>query len=84
MAVAEAARNIVCSGGVPSAITNYLNLEIPQSQVYWQFVGSIKDEEGMGKFNTPVTGGNVSFYNQSVTNGSEVQYFLHQLLVCWV
>ena len=47
MAVAEAARNIVCSGGMPSAITNCLNFGNPYNpEVYWQFVGSIK---GMAK-----------------------------------
>jgi phosphoribosylformylglycinamidine synthase len=68
IAVTEAARNIVCSGGEPSAITNCLNFGNPYNpEVYWQFVGAIK---GMGaacrKLNTPVTGGNVSFYNQTV------------------
>ena len=77
MAVAEAARNIVCSGGTPSAITNCLNFGNPYNpEVYWQFVGSIK---GMAKaclkFNTPVTGGNVSFYNQSSVDGVEVPVF---------
>ncbi len=67
IAVAEAARNIVCSGGEPVAITNCLNFGNPYDpEVYYQFVYAIK---GMGeacrKFNTPVTGGNVSFYNQS-------------------
>jgi len=67
IAVAENARNIVCSGGVPSAITNCLNFGNPYNpEVYWQFVGAIK---GMGKacekFAMPVTGGNVSFYNQT-------------------
>jgi phosphoribosylformylglycinamidine synthase len=71
IAVSEAARNIVCSGGEPSAITNCLNFGNPYNpEVYWQFVGSIK---GMGKacekFKTPVTGGNVSFYNQSSYEG---------------
>lgn len=71
IAVAEAARNIVCSGGEPSAITNCLNFGNPYNpEVYWQFVGAIK---GMGaaciKFETPVTGGNVSFYNQSSYEG---------------
>lgn len=69
MAVSEAARNIVVSGGTPSAVTNCLNFGNPYNpEVYWQFVGAIK---GMGKacemFKTPVTGGNVSFYNQTVT-----------------
>jgi phosphoribosylformylglycinamidine synthase II len=68
IAVSEAARNIVVSGGVPSAITNCLNFGNPYNkEVYWQFVNAIK---GMGKacerFETPVTGGNVSFYNQTV------------------
>lgn len=68
IAVAEAARNIVCSGGEPVAITNCLNFGNPYNpEVYWQFVQAIK---GMGeacrRFDTPVTGGNVSFYNQSV------------------
>jgi phosphoribosylformylglycinamidine synthase II len=67
IAVAEAARNIVCSGGEPIGITNCLNFGNPYNpQVYYQFVHAIK---GMGeacrKFNTPVTGGNVSFYNQN-------------------
>jgi phosphoribosylformylglycinamidine synthase len=71
IAVSESARNIVCTGGEPSAITNCLNFGNPYNpEVYWQFVGSIK---GMGaaclKFKTPVTGGNVSFYNQSSYEG---------------
>jgi phosphoribosylformylglycinamidine synthase subunit PurL len=71
IAVSEAARNIVCSGGIPSAVTNCLNFGNPYNpEVYWQFVGAIK---GMGKaclkFQTPVTGGNVSFYNQSSYEG---------------
>lgn len=71
IAVSEAARNIVCSGGVPVAITNCLNFGNPYNpEVYWQFVGSIKGmSTACKKFDTPVTGGNVSFYNQS-ENGS--------------
>lgn len=70
IAVSEAARNISCSGGIPVAITNCLNFGNPYNpEVYYQFENAIK---GMGdacrKFNTPVTGGNVSFYNQSVIN----------------
>jgi phosphoribosylformylglycinamidine synthase II len=77
IAVAEAARNISCSGGVPSAITNCLNFGNPYNpEVYWQFVGAIK---GMGKacekFGTPVTGGNVSFYNQTVLKDSTEPVF---------
>ncbi len=77
IAVAEAARNIVCSGGKPSAVTNCLNFGNPYNpESYWQFVGAVK---GMGaaceKFGTPVTGGNVSFYNQTVSEGKEVPVF---------
>jgi len=66
IAVAEAARNIVCSGGQPLGITNCLNFGNPYDpEVYYQFTHALK---GMGeaciKFDTPVTGGNVSFYNQ--------------------
>ena len=77
MAVAEAARNIVCSGGVPSAITNCLNFGNPYNpEVYWQFVGAIKGmSKACLKFKTPVTGGNVSFYNQSAVGGTEVPVF---------
>jgi len=77
MAVAEAARNIVCSGGVPSAITNCLNFGNPYNpEVYWQFVGAIKGmSKACLKFNTPVTGGNVSFYNQTAIDGKEVPVF---------
>jgi phosphoribosylformylglycinamidine synthase len=71
IAVAESARNVVCSGAEPCAITNCLNFGNPyQPEVYWQFVQAVK---GMGRacahFGTPVTGGNVSFYNQSEIKG---------------
>ena len=77
MAVAEAARNIVCSGGTPSAITNCLNFGNPYNpEVYWQFVGAIKGmSKACKKFSSPVTGGNVSFYNQSAVDGEEVPVF---------
>ena len=77
MAVAEAARNIICSGGVPSAITNCLNFGNPYNpEVYWQFVGAIKGmSKACKKFSTPVTGGNVSFYNQSSVDGKEIPVF---------
>ncbi len=67
IAVAEAARNIVCSGGKPVAITNCLNFGNPYNpEVYWQFVGAINGmRKACEKFGTPVTGGNVSFYNQT-------------------
>ena len=71
IAVAEAARNVVCSGAKPCAITNCLNFGNPYNpEVYWQFIHAIK---GMGraceKLGTPVTGGNVSFYNQYEIKG---------------
>jgi phosphoribosylformylglycinamidine synthase len=67
----------VCSGGVPSAITNCLNFGNPYNpEVYWQFVGAIKGmTKSCLKFNTPVTGGNVSFYNQTALEGKEVPVF---------
>ena len=68
MAVAESARNVVCSGAQPLAITNCLNFGNPNDpEVYWQFREALK---GMGdmcrKLDTPVTGGNVSFYNETI------------------
>lgn len=67
IAVAEAARNVACVGARPVAITNCLNFGNPyQPEVYWQFTEVIR---GMGEacreFDTPVTGGNVSFHNES-------------------
>lgn len=67
IAVAEAARNVVCSGAKPMAITNCLNFGNPyKPEVYWTFKEALA---GMGeacrRFNTPVTGGNVSFYNEN-------------------
>ena len=71
IAVSEAARNIVCSGGEPCAITNCLNFGNPYNpESYWQFVGAIKGmSSACERFETPVTGGNVSFYNQSNIDG---------------
>lgn len=67
IAVAEAARNVVCSGGRPLAITNCLNFGNPyKPEMYWVFkeaVGGMGD--ACSKLNTPVTGGNVSFYNEN-------------------
>ena len=67
IAVAEAARNVVCSGAKPLAITDGLNFGNPMNpEIFWQFE---KCAEGISKacksLNTPVTGGNVSFYNES-------------------
>ncbi len=69
IAVAEAARNVVCAGAKPLAITNCLNFGNPyKPDVYWVFKEAVG---GMGdacrEFETPVTGGNVSFYNESPT-----------------
>ena len=67
LAVAEAARNVVCVGGKPLAITNCLNFGNPyKPDVYWVFKEALG---GMGDacraLGTPVTGGNVSFYNEN-------------------
>jgi len=71
IAVAEAARNVACTGAKPLAITNCLNFGSPMNpEAYWEFVNAIN---GMGEacrsFDTPVTGGNVSFYNQTIIDG---------------
>ncbi len=67
IAVAESARNVVCTGARPVAITNCLNFANPERpEVMWQFRRTI---EGMAEvcraLDTPVTGGNVSFYNET-------------------
>ncbi len=67
IAVAEAARNVACVGAEPVAITNCLNFGNPYNpEIFWQFREALR---GMGDacraFGTPVTGGNVSFYNES-------------------
>ncbi len=66
-AVAEAARNVVCSGAVPSAITNCLNFGNPlKPHIYYQFREAVRGmAEACALFETPVTGGNVSFYNET-------------------
>jgi phosphoribosylformylglycinamidine synthase len=77
IAVCEAARNIVCSGGEPTAITNCLNFGNPYNpEAYWQFVGAIKGmSKACEKLKTPVTGGNVSFYNQSKIGDKTIPVF---------
>jgi len=67
IAVAEAARNVACVGAVPLAVTNCLNFGNPYDpEIYWQFAEAVA---GMGEacraLGTPVTGGNVSFYNEN-------------------
>ncbi|MDR1129997.1 MAG: phosphoribosylformylglycinamidine synthase subunit PurL [Prevotellaceae bacterium] len=77
IAVSEAARNVICSGGEPCAITNCLNFGNPYNpEIYWQFVETIKGmSEACSKFGAPVTGGNVSFYNQSEIAGKTEAVF---------
>src|SRR5437660_1674108 len=67
MAVAEACRNIVCSGGRPLAATNCLNFGNPEHpEVMWQFSEVVDGmAEACSFFSTPITGGNVSFYNET-------------------
>ncbi len=69
IAVAESARNVVCSGATPVAITNCLNFGNPYDpEIYYQFSEAIAGmRDACTVFNTPVTGGNVSFYNESPT-----------------
>jgi phosphoribosylformylglycinamidine synthase len=77
IAVSECARNIACTGAKPLAITNCLNFGNPyKPEVYFQFKEAVA---GMGeaclKFETPVTGGNVSFYNESTVGGENVAVY---------
>ena len=67
IAVVESARNVVCSGGEPLAITNCLNFGNPKDpEIYWQFKEAVTGiGEACRALNTPVTGGNVSFYNET-------------------
>jgi len=67
IAVAESARNVVCMGAKPVAITNCLNFGNPyKPEIFWQFKETIRGiSEACKILNTPVTGGNVSFYNEN-------------------
>jgi phosphoribosylformylglycinamidine synthase subunit PurL len=67
IAVAEAARNLVCSGAKPLAVTDNLNFGNPyQPENFWQLREAVEGlAEACVRFGTPVTGGNVSLYNQS-------------------
>ncbi|MCZ6768739.1 MAG: phosphoribosylformylglycinamidine synthase subunit PurL [Acidobacteria bacterium] len=72
LAVAESCRNVVCCGARPLGATNCLNFGSPENpEVMWQFIQTV---EGIARacevFSTPVTGGNVSFYNE--TNGTAI------------
>lgn len=66
-AVAEAARNLTCIGAEPLALTDGLNFGNPEKpEVYWQFSEAMKGmKEACEALETPVIGGNVSFYNES-------------------
>jgi phosphoribosylformylglycinamidine synthase subunit PurL len=72
LAVAEAARNVACVGGRPLAITNCLNFGNPERpEVMWQFSEVVRGiADACRSLGTPVTGGNVSFYNE--TNGRAI------------
>jgi phosphoribosylformylglycinamidine synthase len=67
-AVAEAARNVACSGGKPIAATNCLNFGSPEKpEVMWQFSEAIDGlAAACNELETPITGGNVSFYNETL------------------
>jgi phosphoribosylformylglycinamidine synthase len=67
IAIAEAARNLTCSGATPLAVTDNLNFGNPHNpENFWQLVECVEGlAEGCRAFNVPVTGGNVSLYNQS-------------------
>ena len=66
-AVAEACRNLACSGAIPLGATDNLNMPSPaKPELFWQISESVRGlAEGCKAFNAPVTGGNCSLYNQS-------------------
>lgn len=72
LATAESSRNLVCSGALPLAATNCLNFGNPENpEVMWQFTESVEGiREACEILNTPITGGNVSLYNE--TNGTAI------------
>jgi phosphoribosylformylglycinamidine synthase subunit PurL len=67
IALAESGRNVACTGATPIAITNCLNFGNPEKPgIFWQFVKAVEGlAEGCRQLETPVVGGNVSFYNES-------------------
>ncbi len=73
-AVAESARNVSCVGAEPVAITNNLNFPSPENEIgYWQLSSSCNGiSEACKAFETPVTGGNVSLYNESKNKDNEI------------
>jgi phosphoribosylformylglycinamidine synthase len=72
IAVAEAARNLVCTGAIPTAVTNNLNFGNPlKPHIYFQFREAVLGmADACRLFETPITGGNVSFYNE--TDGTAI------------
>jgi phosphoribosylformylglycinamidine synthase len=84
IAVAEAARNVACSGAKPRAITDCLNFASPEDpEIMWQFV---KVTDGMADackvLETPVVSGNVSFYNETATEDGKRAVFPTPTVVC--
>jgi len=73
-AVAESARNVSCVGAEPVAITNNLNFSSPETEIgYWQLSSSCNGiSEACKALETPVTGGNVSLYNESKNKNNEI------------
>lgn len=73
--VAEAARNLSCVGAEPVAVTDNLNFGSPEKPVgYWQLAEACRGiAEACGEFNTPVTGGNVSLYNETLDSEGNPQ-----------
>ncbi|MHB8895903.1 MAG: phosphoribosylformylglycinamidine synthase subunit PurL [Candidatus Geothermincolia bacterium] len=67
VALAESGRNVACTGATPVAVTNCLNFGNPEKPaIFWQFIQAIEGlAEGCRRLETPVVGGNVSFYNES-------------------
>lgn len=75
MAVAEAARNLSCVGAEPIAVTDNLNFGSPEKPIgYWQLANACKGiSEACREFATPVTGGNVSLYNETLDSNGNPQ-----------
>src|SRR5499433_1910964 len=78
LVVAEACRNLVVSGAKPLALTNCLNFASPERpEVMWQFSEVVDGmTEACNVFGTPVTGGNVSFYNETDGRGIDPTPFI--------